>query len=400
MKTSNFTKEKFLSLLNSYTIYYIDNLLSNYKYIRLEDEKANITNEISRIIIKHNLEEIYSCLEPKKYKFTVDVGNKADKEFTQYNHHALNNVTTTTEELYRFAFKHPLKRFLVRDFWSFYYKIKFNKDINNLLNGTISNHLIDFEALFDLFKDMNLNSQDMLDTTLYIMTLNINNGILEDEQQDPLMEPHRLIRDNYNGMENLDDTQICPIITALEYLNYPNIETVIVVLNKRIEKEQVPETPQPIVKEKPVQKKNVYIEKSLYNDGIKKIAAYYDIEDNSLTKRLSVNEIVYVVGIMQSLKFDDEVVNRFLKTAYKRHKDFSPIDRYLDLSAKIDYFRQIDDVEAIHTALKEIFREYTLASNDKDKEFWLNSLDEELSAFDNIAKDNYVYELTKNKPQE
>lgn len=392
-------KDKFLKLLDNYTFCYIDELLSDYLFIKNNtDNELNIlTNKICKVIMKHNLEMFYNNIEKQKYKFVINIPDKTDTLFAEYN---MGTKTTVVEHLYRWGFKYLLKKYIIKEFEFFCKKIDFNKRTSRFLRYNNSEYFTDFESLFELFQNMHLNNQDMLDFTLYIMTTNLNKGILNKEEQNPVMKAHQLISDNYYGMANLDASQINPIIEALECLNYPNTDIAWVVLNKRIEKYEMLRDSKSLSGDAPNNKETAIIDKALYFEGMELISKYYNVEKDTLTKRLSVNEIVYVVGIMQSLNFDDVVLNKFLKTAYKKHKSLSPIDRYLDLSNKIAYYIEIDDVKAIDKTLKEILREYTLASNDTNKAFWLNSLDEELRSLDSIINDDYTYELTKNKSQE
>lgn len=391
-------KEKFLNLLEQYTFSYIDDILKSYEFIKNEkDEYRFITNQITRILLKHNLEAIYTSSEPKKYEFTLNVGDKADDEFAKYNEKAGNPLE---ERLWRLDFKLVLKQYIVEDFLQFYSEISFNKRIYDLLNHINCEYVKSFVTLFELLQNMKLSGQDFFDITLYIMTINIDNGILNASYQDYINEAHRLIKDGYyDCIKNNTKIQIDSIIKAFELLNYPNIEKAKFILNKRInKKEKIVQKPA-IIEPAVVQKKGI-IAKSTYYEGCKIIGQYYNIDEDLVIRELSVNEIVYVTEIMQSLNFEEETIYKFLRSAYKMHKTLNPVDRYLDLSSKIEYFKEVADISSLDKTLRQFLHEYTIATDPSDKEFWLNSLDEELRKLEGIINNDYSYELNRNKSQD
>lgn len=396
----NKAKRRFLDSLQTYY----------YSSIDLEIEKKDLNvksktkkgmlvlNLIAINIIRHNLMEAYSSPEEINKIFNINDSGYNDELYIEYCE-AIEASPSRYDKVTKFL-RSRLKSGLVKSTIKritrkIHSSLSSKKRLHDYVSEISKEPYINFEELFDIFNYLSLNNSDQLGITLYIMILNIKNNILNTKLNNEIIEAHELIKRVSHDPTDDDVTiDIYRIVEALKLIKFPNIEIAEKILSKKtIEKKEKVKPTTPVV----------MFQKTInpdYAEGYKAIENYYSITNNTLKKILKMDEIIYVVNIMQSLNFSEDTINKFLKTAYKKHKELRCIDRYLDISNKIDYLKEIEDVSSLRASLKDLFREYLTAKTDEDKEFWFNAIDEELLKLEDITMDNYSYELSKNKSQE
>lgn len=401
------TNNNVLRILDIYTNDQIEKIADSYYYYStsFKDKRIfksflriyNLLNEIARIILKNNMTSFYYSEDSQnldEYVLRVEY----DELEPLYD-----SLSKSGKKLNKRLIKHIHAKIIKRDFINYSVLISTNKILRMLLSDKIEDIFYDFNSMFVLLEKAGMNNKEMINATLSIVAININNGIYDDKldsiEVEFIKRAHRLIENGYlSKIDTNDEYDIDAIIKAFSLLGYPNPSAVSNIFEKIDKKRTNDDTPKSTMESLKVEFEPV-ISKADYYEGIKIISNYYDLDNCTLKRILRMSEIQYVVMIMQSLDFSSGTIESFITKALKKHKKLSALDRYLDLSKKIEYYKSELDIENLDHTLHELVDEYIKSSN-KDKDFWLSSINEELEALENILNRNHNYELGIKKSQE
>ena len=402
------SRKELLQTLDSYTDNQIDSIAESFNYYsenvrnRFKSESIikvyNLLNEIMKIIIRNNLLSIYyngysEHLDEYELKVEYD-------ELEPF----YDDLSKRSKKTNKWLTKHAHYRLIKRDLLHFATLISTNGILRDLLTERSDSIFYKFNEMFTLFEEMGMNKQDMISATLCIVANNIYNGIFTDTAEgiefEDIKKAHHLLEDEYLlKIETKEECNIDSIIKAFSLLGYSKPEALSSVFEK-IDKKKKSEDKTPKINTESLRvESEPMISKNDYYQGMQIISKYYDLENHILKKTLRIAEIQYVVTIMQNLDFSGSTIETFISKALKKHKCISALDRYLDLSNKIEYYKGIKDIESLDRTLHDLVNEY-INSSSKDKEFWLTSINEELEALEDILNQDHNYELGIKKTQE
>lgn len=395
-RLDNYTDEEIKNIADSYD-YYADNYKNKFKlksFLRVYD----LLNEIIRTILKNNLIYIYynGCSQNlKEYVLKVEY----DELEPLYN-----ELSDAGKKLNKRLMKSAHGKLIIRDLLSYAPLISINRMLRKLLSDSTDEIFYNFNEMFTLLEKTGMNHKEMIDATLCIVAINIYNGIYDDGldsmEAEEIKRAHRLIESEYlSKIETKDEYDINAISLAFSILGFPNATSVNCVFEK-IDRKRTDSLNEVKVVHKPIKvEEEPKISRSEYYEGMKIISQYYDLETSTVKRILKISEIQYVVTIMQNLYFSSATIEKFITKALKKHKNISALDRYLDLSQKIDYYKGELDIENLDKTLHDLVNEY-ITSSAQDKDFWLSSINEELENLENILNQNHNYELGIKKSQE
>lgn len=402
------SRKELLQTLDSYTDNQIDSIAESFNYYsdnvrnRFKAESIikvyNLLNEIMKIIIRNNLLSIYyngysEHLDEYELKVEYD-------ELEPF----YDDLSKRSKKTNKWLTKHAHYRLIKRDLLHFATLISTNGILRDLLTERSDSIFYKFNEMFTLFEEMGMNKQDIISATLCIVANNIYNGIYTDTAEgiefEDIKKAHHLLEDEYLlKIETKEECNIDSIIKAFSLLGYSKPESLSSVFEK-IDKKKLNEDKTPKINTESLKVEvEPMISKNDYYEGMQIISKYYDLENHILKKTLRIAEIQYVVTIMQNLDFSGSTIETFISKALKKHKSISALDRYLDLSNKIEYYKGIKDIESLDRTLHDLVNEY-INSSSKDKEFWLTSINEELEALENILNQDHNYELGIKKTEE
>ncbi len=418
-----YTEQQIEGIASSFD-YYTEKDLSKIKLKALVDDYRKII-DIIKVIVKSNLLSAYYNY------FSDDVSDFAITINFDEIDTLINNLYTKklANKLFRATLKTTHSKMIKYRFKSLTDLIRTNRLLKRFITGNTNEIIYNFDDIFRLLMKLNLNNNELMEATICIVANNIFNGMLEEYEfqedekiknpTDGIRKAHYLIQTYYlDRMNDKKDIDREKILEAFILLGYPNIYAISPVLEKmRIKRE-------PEKKEKVYIKKNIeskidkadktdgkeevqtnkdtslpVIDKMTYHEGVEIINRYYNLDTGAFSKVLKMSEIQYVVSVMQSLNFSSRTIETFISKALKRHKNIGALDRYLDLSQKIDYYKEERDIEQLDKTLHDLVDEY-IKSSSEDKEFWLTSINEELEALESLLNRTHNYELGIKKSQE
>lgn len=400
--------KKLLQILDNYTNDQIDSITDSYFYYSKSFVKKlksktflkvyNLLNEIIRTIAKNNLISIYYgdySQSLSEYELRVEYEELEP---------LYDDLSESGKKLNKWMMRRSHAKVIKRDVNNFASLISTNRLIRKVLTGKSNDIIYDFNELFSFFEKMDMNNKDMINATINIIQMNINNGIysieLDSMEINDIIRAHRIIQDEYlNKVNTNEEYDIESLMRAFSLLGYPNPYALKSFLEKINKKKSTNEKPIKLNCGSLKVEQTPMIAKSDYYQGMQMISKYYDLDNGILKKTLKISEIQYVVTIMQNLNFSSTTIENFITKALKKHKKLSAIDRYLDLSEKIEYYKSNLDIENLDRTIHELVDEYVNSSSN-DKDFWLSSINEELEALENLLNRSHNYELGIKKSQE
>ena len=402
------TNNSLLQVLDKYTNDQIEKIADSYNYypasftdkVKLKSflKVHRLLNEIIRVIVKNNLTSIY-------YN---NYAQNLDDFVLRVNYDELeplyDDLSKSGKKINERLMKYVHSRLIKREFIPLASIIRTNRLLRKILTNKTNDIFYDFKEAFELFQKMGMNNREMIDATLCIVSCNIYNGIYVDSQTsmeiEEIKKAHHLIEYDYLSiMETKREFDVNSLVIAFSLLGIPNISAVSTILEKANRKRiSEDETTKITIEPVKIELKST-ISKAHYHLVMKTISNYYDLENCTVKGILKMSEIQYVVSLMQSLDFSNESIDTFITKSLKKHKSISALDRYLDLSKKIEYYKDERDIEELDKTLHELVNEYINCSGE-DKDFWLSSINEELESLESLLNKNHSYELGIRKSQE
>lgn len=210
---------------------------------------------------------------------------------------------------------------------------------------------------------------------------------------------HRLIQNHYlNKKKTYNETDIKIVLKALAILevsqeNLVGFEAILI--------NNMPKEKTKVKAMIPKKKEQELIDYRKNRMIFKEIKSLYDIDNKKTIRPLTVEEIIYLVSLLQKVKFTEEEVKQIIKHIYK---DFginyqNPIALFNALSSKMAYYQDNEEMTNAFITIKEFINELFIFEQSENPEedyiFWKNEIEQEMTKVYPFLVHDYEFELTE-----
>lgn len=175
----------------------------------------------------------------------------------------------------------------------------------------------------------------------------------------------------------------------IEYLNIKAIKT-----SQKKNRQQQDNNPSSPVKLETTKKPT--LSKKETNILYKELSTFYNPDTKTITRYLTIKEIIYCLRLMRKLNFNDSSIDIFLKCVEKSNRQYKihPITQYIELYNKLKYYEERLNLQDSLSYIESIMQEMCIL-NEEDYGEWKKLLEEELSNIVRVITPEHEYELKK-----